>query len=281
MDDLESKLTLRLAYGGPPDAIKKGLSDAENKPGLLVSYVYLKNFLKSKPVYNYRNWVMDSGAFSAHSIGVKIDLQQYIDTCKSLLETDKTLTEVFALDVIGDHVKSLKNVETMWASGVNAIPCFHAGEPEELLIHLAKNYPKIALGGAVGFKGKDQWAAQCFSRVWPKKIHGFGFGSAKSIMALPWHSVDATNWEIGPCKFGRWNSFGKMSVRGGQQNLQSEVAFYLKVEQQARNKWRGAMKQLSDEKITVRLAECGTGMREGRLASQGLGHIVKPRGKPK
>lgn len=249
----------------------------EMSPPLLVSYYYLKPFLEKKHLYNYRDWVMDSGAFSAHSMKVKIDLQKYIETCKELLATDKKLTEVFSLDVIGDHKQSLINTEEMWRQGVPAIPCFHVGEPQELLIYLAKTYPKIALGGAVGFKGKDHWAAQCFSRVWPKKIHGFGYGGKPSIMALPWHSVDATNWETGPCKFGRWNAFGKLSVRGSKQNLKSEILFYRAVEIQARKKWAGAMKQLDNAEMSVRLAECGTGKREGRLAIEGLGEIVTPR----
>ena len=34
-------------------------------PALLVSYVYLKPFLANRHRYCYRDWVMDSGAFSA------------------------------------------------------------------------------------------------------------------------------------------------------------------------------------------------------------------------
>jgi hypothetical protein len=132
----------------------------------------------------------------------------------------------------------------MWAQGVEAIPCYHVGEPESILKGIAKDYPKIALGGCVGYRDKDNFAAQCFARVWPKKIHGFGFGSEKSVMALPWHSVDATNWEIGPCKFGRWQSYGKMSVRGSKQNLRAEVEWYLALEQRARQRWKKEMAKL-------------------------------------
>ena len=65
-------------------------------------------------------------------------------------------------------------------------------------------------------------------------------------MALPWDSVDATNWESGPCMFGRWNSFGALSVRGSKQNLRAEIEYYLRVEQKARRRWRKTMRQLND-----------------------------------
>jgi hypothetical protein len=227
---------------------QKGVAQlpSESRPALLVSYVYLEPFLASRHRYAYRDWVMDSGAFSAHQSGTKIDIDAYIEKCRELLATDPTLTEVFGLDVIGDHIATAKNTDKMWAAGVPAIPCYHVGEPEAELIRLAKNYPKIALGGAVGFRGKEEWAGQCFARVWPCKIHGFGFGSNSSILSLPWHSVDATNWEIGPCKFGRWRTYKDMSVRGSKQNLRVEVESYLKVEREARQKWRREMQKLEE-----------------------------------
>jgi hypothetical protein len=225
------------------------------RPALLVSYVYLKPFLANRHRYHYRDWVLDSGAFSAHNSGTEIKLQDYIDTCKRLRDDDPTLTEVFALDVIGDWRASIKNAEEMWRQGIEAIPCYHVGEPESALRGIAKDYPKIALGGCVGFRGKDKFAAQCFARVWPKKIHGFGFGTEKSLMNVPWHSVDATNWEIGPCKFGRWNAFGNMSVRGSKQNLRAEVEWYLALEVRARQRWAKEMAQLeATTSPSVRLA---------------------------
>lgn len=234
------------------------------KPALLISYFYLKNWIKYQSRYIYRDWVMDSGAFSAHASGNAIDLLAYIEKCKELLANDPTLTEVFALDVIGDWRASMKNLEQMWKAGVPAIPAYHVGEPTDVLMTLARDYPKIALGGCVGFRGRDAFAAQCFARVWPKKIHGFGFNGEKSIMALPWHSCDSTSWEIGPCAFGRWNTFGgkALSVRGSKQNLRGEVEFYLSLERRARSKWKKQMAELDaiDESPTVRLALSGGSM---------------------
>jgi hypothetical protein len=239
---------------GGPGYRGEMMVEADDRPALLVSYFYLDPFLANRHRYRYRDWVMDSGAFSAKQSGAAIDLQAYIECCQRLLATDPTLSEVYALDVIGDWRATIKNAEAMWAAGVPAIPCYHVGSPESVLKGLARDYPKIALGGAVGYRQKDAWAAQCFARVWPKPIHGFGFGAEASIMALPWHSVDATNWELGPCKFGRWQSFGNMSVRGSRQNLRAEVDWYLRLERRARARWRKEMAQLPDPGPTLRFA---------------------------
>lgn len=212
-------------------------------PSVLISFVYLKKFLSELPKYNIRDWVLDSGAFSAWKSGSKIDLNEYIETCKNLMAEDTRLIEIFALDVIGDWKASLKNCEKMWEAGVKAIPTFHINEPEDVLLEMAKTYPKIAIGGVALKRGdvKFSFAKQVFARVWPKKIHGFGFGSERHIMGLPFHSVDATNWEIGPCKYGRWQAFGKMSVRGSKQDLRGEIKFYLDLEDKARARWAKEM----------------------------------------
>jgi hypothetical protein len=231
----------------------------DRQPALLVSFVYLKPFLIHRHRYHFRDWVLDSGAFSAFQSGTQIKLQDYIDTAKRLIAEDPKLTEVFALDVIGDWKSSLRNTEEMWRQGIRAIPCYHCGEPESVLRGLAKDYPKIALGGvAVANRHlKTRFASECFARVWPKPIHGFGYGKESHIMAFPWHSVDATNWEADPCRFGRWRAFGckRLSVRGSSQNLRAEVEWYLKLEDRARDRWRNEMAKLNAGDLTLRLAE--------------------------
>ena len=235
----------------------------DSLPALLVSYFYLPQFLENRHRYHYRDWVMDSGAFSAHNSGVEINLQDYIECCKKLMVEDPTLTEIYSLDVIGDWKGSLKNTEEMWSQGVPAIPCFHVGEPWDALIQMAKDYPKIAFGGVaqIGSKKAMAWAGQCFARVWPKKVHGFAMCNQTAVLGMPFHSVDSTSWEIGPCKYGQWKAFGnqRVSVRGSKQNLRIEVEWYLELERKARVKWRKQMEELETIAPTVRLALAGVG----------------------
>lgn len=238
---------VRVALGGVHTQDKQmAMRDDATHPALLVSYVYLEPFLKRQASYVYRDWALDSGAFSAHMSGTAISLQSYIDTCKRLREQDPTLAEVFALDVIGDWRASLANTEAMWKAGIEAIPCYHYGEPVDVLKGLAKDYPKIAIGGCARFRAdkKRAFASNCFAHVWPCAIHGFGFGAEAHILAFPFHSVDATNWELGPCAFGNWNTYGKMSVRGSTQNLRVEIEYYLDLEQRSRIRWKKQMAEL-------------------------------------
>lgn len=246
--------TLRLAIGGPEQAVQRSLNAPENQPGILASYHYLKDWLAIEAQCHFRDWVMDSGAFSAHSLGVKIELRAYMETALELLATDPRLTEVFALDVIGDHEAGRRNAEKMQEAGIPVIPCYHVGEPKELLRYYCKHWPKVALGGAVGYRRKLEWARLCFREVWPHKLHGFGYGVEDHIMALPWHSVDASNWEIGPTKFGQWIGYGgasgkrrAMTVRGSKQNLRCEVEWYLRLEQRAAKKWAKRYKELESK----------------------------------
>lgn len=229
---------------------RNGISRMEDDslPSLLISYYYLKKFVDNQHRYHYRDWVMDSGAFSAHNSGKDIQLKDYIECCKGLILNDPTLTEIFSLDVIGDYKGTKVNTEEMWRHDIPAIPCFHYGEPWTILKEYCEEYPKVAIGGCVGKMDKVKFAGQCFARQWPHKFHGFGFGSELGVLAFPWHSVDATSWETGPCGFGKWRSFDNayLSVRGSSQNLRSEVLWYLDLEKRSREKWQKEMLLLEE-----------------------------------
>lgn len=254
---MDARVThIRLAYAGPPKALRTGLchregTKPENRPSVLVSYIYLKEWQRARHECDIREWVMDSGAFSAFKSGKKIDLQQFIDTCLELLDHDPLLVEVYGLDVIDDWERGLRNVEEMWRQGIEAIPTYHKGEPEEVLLHIGQTYPKIALSGTGGQpmhrKEKVRFFGQCFTRVWPCKIHGFAVVDRECLRSMPFHSVDSSSWESGPTKFGSWRTMrstkGRMSVRGSTHNLRDEVDWYLQEEQRARVRWR---KQLSE-----------------------------------
>ena len=128
--------SVRLAHCGPPEALVHGLKpdvrlaatgngcedrsglDGAMLPALLVSYYYLAPFLEARKRYAFRDWALDSGAYSAHNAGAAIDLEQYIAEALRLKAEDPQLSEVFALDVIGDWRASAKNTERMWAAGV-------------------------------------------------------------------------------------------------------------------------------------------------------------------
>lgn len=213
-------------------------------PALLASFYYLPNFLAQVADLEYRDWALDSGAYSAHSQGVSISLPAYLDEAKRLATSAHPPSEVFALDVIGDARASRANAEASWAAGVEVIPCFHFGTPWDELVSLAREYPKVALGGCARapVTRKLAWAQEAFRRVWasvgPRKIHGFGFGAARFLEALPWHSVDSSSWEFKPAKFGAWSVYGHLPKVAATANaLRSEVEHFLAIERAAQSRW--------------------------------------------
>ena len=159
---------------------------------------------------NEVNLFLDSGAFSALTQGIEIDINQYIDFIKKHLD----VLEVYAnLDFIpGKNTasskkisaeKTLENQKIMEEAGLSPLPCFHVGEPLEYLEYYIKNYDYIALGAMVG-KQKSTlipWLDMVFGKFicdkngMPKvKVHGFGLTSLPLMLRYPWYSVDSTSW---------------------------------------------------------------------------------------
>lgn len=146
---------------------------------------------------------------------------------------------------IGDHKASHKNWQAMMAAGIEAIPTFHVGSPWSALSAL-KDAPKIALGGMVRKhrKLKTKWVQECFARIWPKRVHGFGLMPQPILRSFPFHSVDASNWLMAS-KYGAWMAFpGLKTSRGSSKNLTVEVEWCLELERELKGRWRKQMKQL-------------------------------------
>lgn len=247
--------TIRLSIAGGSRRVAEALSYKNlPAPSILVSYFYINQFNRFRDRMCVRDWALDSGAFSAKNRRkpVKISLDGYIERCLKLLSEEDKPVEIFSLDDLDSPEQSIRNCEKMREAGVPAIPCYHQGESWEVLQEYSQKYEKIAIGGTVGKgrTGKDyDWIDQVFARVWPKRIHGFGFGSEKQVMTYPFDSVDSTGWEIMPCQFGHWFSMGeqKVSVRGSRQNLRVEVDAYLRLESKARARWKSTWGKINDE----------------------------------
>lgn len=167
----------------------------------------------SKLMHPDRKFFLDSGAFSAFTKDVKIDIDAYI----AYIKTTMPVWEVYAtLDVIGDAIATRKNTEYMEAAGLKPLPVFHAGSPAEELDHILKNYDYFALGGLVPLamhrKKLRAWLDYCFARIMQEeklpKVHGFGVNSLWAWKRYPFYSVDATSWKAGM-------QYGRVAVRNG------------------------------------------------------------------
>jgi hypothetical protein len=156
----------------------------------------------SKPI----NIFLDSGAFSAMTKKVVIDLDKYIDFIKEY--QDKL--EVYAnLDVIGDAVGTWKNQKYMESKGLRPMPVFHSMfEDDEWLLKYMEDYDYIGIGGIAGTGFSKENLTQRLDEIFEKyicpapsrmpvvKIHGFGMTSFSLMLRYPWYSVDSTSWII-------------------------------------------------------------------------------------
>lgn len=143
---------------------------------------------------------LDSGAFSAFSQGVKIDLKKY---CEYIRVNADIIDVASVLDAIGDAQGTYENQVAMEKQGIKPLPCFHYGEDPRYLEHYIANYEYITLGGMVPVPNKilTHW----LDRLWDKhltdgagrpklKVHGFGLTSLLLMERYPWFSVDSSSW---------------------------------------------------------------------------------------
>jgi len=144
---------------------------------------------------------LDSGAFSAKSLGKEINIDDYID----FIKRNEQFISIYAnLDVIGDATATWENQKIMEAEGLTPLPVFHFGEDEKkLLPMLIEKYDYIGFGGMVKSGTLNVYLDRifkrhvCDSQGIPKvKIHGFGMTNFSHIMRYPWYSVDSTSWVL-------------------------------------------------------------------------------------
>ncbi|MBL4904260.1 MAG: hypothetical protein JKY62_16680 [Desulfocapsa sp.] len=149
---------------------------------------------------------LDSGAFSAWSKGVEIDLPaycRYIQDNADIIRVEDDAVVASVLDSIGDDLGTYKNQMRMEKLGVRPLPCFHYGEDPRYLQLYAANYSYITLGGMVAQSTKDLliW----LDEIWEKyltdgagrpitKVHAFGVTTPILMKKYPWFSVDSSSW---------------------------------------------------------------------------------------
>ena len=182
---------------------KAAAYEIEGYPYFLESYHYInKQRLVDAIRRDGRQVFLDSGAFSAFTQGIDIDIPKYVDYIK---RNEDIIEVASVLDGIGDPVKTLENQKKMEDLGVNPLPCFHYGEPVEYLEHYLANYDHITLGGMVPIATPPllKWLDEIWDQYLTNpdgtakiKVHGFGLTSMDPMFRYPWYSVDSTSWVL-------------------------------------------------------------------------------------
>lgn len=149
---------------------------------------------------------LDSGAFSAFTKGVEVDLNGYCEFIKrnqDIIEVVDGDLCASVLDGIGDPLLTWQNQQAMERLGVRPLPCFHYGEDERYLEWYIEHYSYITLGGMVPISTPQlvHWLDRIWDRYLTKsdgtpklKVHGFGLTSRMLMERYPWYSVDSSSW---------------------------------------------------------------------------------------
>jgi len=149
---------------------------------------------------------LDSGAFSAWTLGVQLSITEYCDYIKrniDILRIEDNAIMASVLDGIGDPLQTYRNQLEMEQLGAKPLPCFHFGEDERYLEYYIKNYSYITIGGMVG--KTTQQLVTWLDRIWNKylvngsgnakiKVHAFGVTSISLMERYPWYSCDSSSW---------------------------------------------------------------------------------------
>lgn len=193
-------------FGVDTGSLARQLTEAENKsrievPWYLESYHYIHSKRKVDDIRRSGKKVfLDSGAFSAFTMGVEVNLPKY---CRYIQDNEDIIDCASVLDGIGDPLKTYQNQKEMESLGVRPLPCFHYGEDERYLEYYIKNYEYITLGGMVPISTKQLY--YWLDHIWDKyltdgsgnprvKVHGFGLTTIPLMKRYPWFSVDSSSW---------------------------------------------------------------------------------------
>lgn len=149
---------------------------------------------------------LDSGAFTAFTKGVEVNLEDYckyvVDNQDLIIQDDGQLC-FSVLDAIGDAQATYDNQIRMERLGARPLPCYHYGEDPRWLEWYIHNYPYVTIGGMVPISKQEliPWLDRLWSTILtdgagnPKcKIHAFGITTMDIFHRYPWYSVDSATW---------------------------------------------------------------------------------------
>jgi len=145
------------------------------------------------------NVFLDSGAFSVHTLGRRIDLGAYCDYIK---RHKAALTAYAVLDVIGDSVATRQNMHTMRAQGLDPVAIYHVGSEKLAVLEdiLSDKAAYVALGGMASerptreeLQGKLDPCWKILEKHWPVRVHGLGVMAQWALERYPFYSVDSSS----------------------------------------------------------------------------------------
>jgi hypothetical protein len=171
----------------------------------------------------YHKLFIDSGAFTAWTKGVVLDVEDYINFINTYTEHLELFACVDNIPGRFDRTPTLEerkaSPQLTWENYLymrervkdkdKLLPTFHLGEDLKALQNMlntkldGKHIPYIALGGTVGtpIPQKKKWYSTVFKVIKQSKnpnvkTHAFGMTSTDILEMYPFTSADSTSWKM-------------------------------------------------------------------------------------
>ncbi len=159
--------------------------------------------------------ILDSGAFSAWSLGFEVNLDDY---CEFIKRNQSWVSAYVALDAISQNshdpvtkmkaaeaaaAQSYENLLYMRSKGLDPVPVVHVAESYEWLdriLDLGCKYIGISASSLASRNEVDDWYAGAWARMVDSeglpvvKVHAFGEGRFATMKKFPWFSADSASW---------------------------------------------------------------------------------------
>ena len=181
---------MRLFFAGSFSGVKEDVLKEWGMENKLYSYV---NEPKNAVRWGSKGLLLDSGAFSAWSKGVKIDPNALCD----FIEEHKPEFAI-QLDTIGDAEASWHNFVDM-DKRVDVLPVIHSGATDFQIRRVLNSKEYICLGAISTMQSnKDslkKWIDHIFAfpEIRNKKIHALGIMSEDILLRYPFYSADSSS----------------------------------------------------------------------------------------
>lgn len=172
-------------------------------PYTLMSFAYQRDTVLWSPAWAHHpcTVMIDSGAFTAYTLGQSVSLAGYTRFIKEFPEQFPHLAEVVfvSLDVIGDQAATWVNYRRLVARGCEVLPVVTFGSPMDDVRRAADAYPYICLGGLVG---RGQAALDWLDQVYDvltglpelPRTHLLGVATKRALTRYPCYSSDSSSW---------------------------------------------------------------------------------------
>lgn len=219
----------------------------ENGAEGILESAYSLNYKKEPNHLKFKNYILDSGGYTARVNHKIVDVKQYADYINKY-----KVKIAFNLDT-NDVKETLKNQEYLDKNTkCYIIPVYHDTEyiskHRDILQDYIKKYPLIALGGIANsdltIKQRMQMGNYIFKHAKDKvKVHGLGICRINMLERYPWYSIDNTDW-LCFARYGasRCNTKEMAKVKARTRhykiNLVEEIKYWIKLTKYITDLWK-------------------------------------------